>query len=142
MANLEPTKQRRGLVAIDGAMALIVILLIVQIWLLSATLEAFLAGHVGQECTRFSPVSVSVRRSVMAAVNFDQFPPQRRSRRRMRRTTIRRKWRRVKRACINYCTKIVQSGGFPNFGHNTRSTKGLANELLARPLVHFNLQMR
>jgi hypothetical protein len=47
MANLEPTKQRRGLVAIDGAMALIVILLIVQIWLLSATLEAFLAGHVG-----------------------------------------------------------------------------------------------
>jgi len=28
-------------------MALIVILLIVQIWLLSATLEAFLAGHSG-----------------------------------------------------------------------------------------------
>jgi len=47
MANLKPTKQRRGLVAIDGAMALIVILLIVQIWLLSATLEAFLAGHSG-----------------------------------------------------------------------------------------------
>lgn len=45
MANLEPSKQRRGLVAIDGAMALIVILLIVQIWLLSATLETFLAGH-------------------------------------------------------------------------------------------------
>ena len=45
MANLEPTKQRRGLVAIDGAMALIVILLI--IWSLSATLEAFLAGHAG-----------------------------------------------------------------------------------------------
>ncbi|HYL63476.1 MAG TPA: DUF6755 family protein [Candidatus Methylomirabilis sp.] len=42
-----PTKQRRGLVAIDGAMALIAILLIVQIWLLSATLEAFLAGHIG-----------------------------------------------------------------------------------------------
>lgn len=47
MANLEPSKQRRGLVAIDGAMALIVILLIVQIWLLSATLETFLAGHTG-----------------------------------------------------------------------------------------------
>jgi hypothetical protein len=45
MANLEPYKQRRGLVAIDGAIALIVVLLIVQIWLLSATLEAFLAGH-------------------------------------------------------------------------------------------------
>jgi Family of unknown function (DUF6755) len=47
MANLQPSKQRRGLVAIDGAMALIVILLIVQIWLLSATLETFLAGHTG-----------------------------------------------------------------------------------------------
>ncbi len=47
MANLERYKQRRGLVAVDGAMALIVILLIVQIWLLSATLETFLAGHTG-----------------------------------------------------------------------------------------------
>ena len=47
MPNLERYKQRRGLVAIDGAMALIVILLIVQIWLLSATLETFLAGHTG-----------------------------------------------------------------------------------------------
>ena len=37
--------QSRGLTAIDGAMVLIVILLIVQIWLLSATLESFLAGH-------------------------------------------------------------------------------------------------
>jgi hypothetical protein len=44
MANLERSKQRRGLVAINGAMALIVILLIAQIWLLSATLESFLAG--------------------------------------------------------------------------------------------------
>jgi hypothetical protein len=47
MANLERSKQRRGLVAIDGAMALIVVLLIVQIWLLSATLETFLAGRTG-----------------------------------------------------------------------------------------------
>ena len=47
MANLEPSTQRRGLVAIDGAMALIVILLIVQIWPFSATLETFLAGHTG-----------------------------------------------------------------------------------------------
>jgi hypothetical protein len=36
---------RRGLTAIDGALALIAILLIVQMWLLTATLEAFLAGH-------------------------------------------------------------------------------------------------
>lgn len=34
----------RGLTAMDGAMVLIVLLLIVQIWLLSATLESFLAG--------------------------------------------------------------------------------------------------
>jgi hypothetical protein len=37
--------QSRGLTAIDGAMVLIVVLLIVQIWLLSATLESYLAGH-------------------------------------------------------------------------------------------------
>jgi hypothetical protein len=37
--------RNRGLTAIDGAMALIVLLLIVQIWLLSATLDAYLAGH-------------------------------------------------------------------------------------------------
>jgi hypothetical protein len=37
--------QNRGLTAIDGAMVLMVVLLIVQIWLLSATLESFLAGH-------------------------------------------------------------------------------------------------
>lgn len=36
---------RRGLTTIDGALALIAILLIVQMWLLTATLEAFLAGH-------------------------------------------------------------------------------------------------
>ena len=38
-------RQNRGLTAIDGAMALIVVLLIVQVWLLSATLESFLSGH-------------------------------------------------------------------------------------------------
>jgi len=40
-------EQKRGMVAIEGAMALIVLLLVVQIWLLSATLESFLAGHHG-----------------------------------------------------------------------------------------------
>jgi hypothetical protein len=39
-------KRRSGLTAIDGAIAVIAILLIVQMWLLSATLEAYLAGHV------------------------------------------------------------------------------------------------
>jgi hypothetical protein len=37
--------QNRGLTAIAGAMSLIVVLLIVQIWLLSAALESFLAGN-------------------------------------------------------------------------------------------------
>ena len=35
----------RRITAIDGALALIIILLIVQIWLLSAALDAYLAGH-------------------------------------------------------------------------------------------------
>lgn len=47
MADLERYKQRRGLVAINGAMTLIVIFLVAQVWLLSATLETFLAGHEG-----------------------------------------------------------------------------------------------
>jgi hypothetical protein len=47
MANLERSKQRRGLVAVDAAMTLVILLLVVQIWLLSATLETFLAGHAG-----------------------------------------------------------------------------------------------
>jgi len=37
--------QTRGLTAIAGAMSLIAVLLIVQIWLLSAALESFLAGN-------------------------------------------------------------------------------------------------
>ena len=41
----ESPPQNRGLTAIAGAMFLIVVLLIVQIWLLSAALESFLAGH-------------------------------------------------------------------------------------------------
>lgn len=42
--SIEPN-QHRGLTAIDAAMVLIVVLLIVQIWLLTATLESYLAGH-------------------------------------------------------------------------------------------------
>jgi hypothetical protein len=37
----------RSLTAIDGAIALIAVLLVVQMWLLTATLESFLAGHHG-----------------------------------------------------------------------------------------------
>ncbi len=45
MQPTSPPSQGRGLVAIDGAIALIAVLLIVQVWLLTAALEAFLAGH-------------------------------------------------------------------------------------------------
>ncbi len=44
-AKLPP--QSRGLNAISGAMSLIVILLMVQIWLLTATLESYLANRHG-----------------------------------------------------------------------------------------------
>ena len=37
--------ERHGLTAIDGALALVVLLLVVQMWLLSAALEAYLGGH-------------------------------------------------------------------------------------------------
>ena len=37
--------QNRSLTVINGVMALLILLLIVQVWLLSATLENFLAGH-------------------------------------------------------------------------------------------------
>lgn len=46
---MEPSRfppERRGLTVIDGAVSLIAILLIVQMWLLTATLESFLAGHL------------------------------------------------------------------------------------------------
>ena len=36
---------QRLLTAINGAIALVVILLMVQMWLLTAALESFLAGH-------------------------------------------------------------------------------------------------
>jgi predicted Co/Zn/Cd cation transporter (cation efflux family) len=45
MPDRSDPRQRRGLMAIDGAMALMVVLLIVQVWLLSAALDAYLAGY-------------------------------------------------------------------------------------------------
>ena len=45
MPDRDFSKQKKGLVAIDGATALIVLLVVLQIWLLSAALESFLAGH-------------------------------------------------------------------------------------------------
>lgn len=37
-------RRRRG-VAIDAAMVLVILVLMVQMWLLTATLESYLAGH-------------------------------------------------------------------------------------------------
>jgi hypothetical protein len=44
-ASTKARLQGRGLVAVDGALALISVLLIVQMWLVTAALESFLAGH-------------------------------------------------------------------------------------------------
>jgi protein-S-isoprenylcysteine O-methyltransferase Ste14 len=39
--------RRRRRVAIDAAMVMVIIVLMVQMWLLTATLESYLAGHHG-----------------------------------------------------------------------------------------------
>ena len=38
-------RETRSLTALDGVISLIAVLLIVQMWLLTSTLEAYLAGH-------------------------------------------------------------------------------------------------
>jgi hypothetical protein len=53
------------MVAIDGALALIAVLLIVQMWLLSATLESFLGGHYAGVVPA---AAVSVGSSVLCVV--------------------------------------------------------------------------
>lgn len=45
MAEQTSPNRKHGLTAIDGALALIALLLVVQMWLLTATLESYLAGH-------------------------------------------------------------------------------------------------
>jgi hypothetical protein len=45
MRSLSNAARRRRRVAIDAALVLVVLLLMVQMWLLTATLEAYLAGH-------------------------------------------------------------------------------------------------
>jgi hypothetical protein len=42
---MESRPARKGLTAIDAALTLLAILLMVQMWLLTATLESYLAGH-------------------------------------------------------------------------------------------------
>ena len=42
-----PVRRGRLLTALDGALALMTVLLVTQMWLLTATLESVLAGHEG-----------------------------------------------------------------------------------------------
>ena len=42
---MESRPSKKGLTALDAALTMIVVLLIVQMWLLTATLESYLAGH-------------------------------------------------------------------------------------------------
>lgn len=44
---MNPLERRRRRSAIEAAMACVIVLLIVQMWLLTATLESYLAGHRG-----------------------------------------------------------------------------------------------
>lgn len=45
MKGLPHIARRRRRVAIDAAMVMVVLVLMVQMWLLTATLESYLAGH-------------------------------------------------------------------------------------------------
>ena len=44
---MNPLERRRRRSVIDAAMSCVIVLLIVQMWLLTATLESYLAGHRG-----------------------------------------------------------------------------------------------
>jgi hypothetical protein len=45
MSRVPGLARRRRRVAVDAAMALVILILMVQMWLLTATLESYLAGH-------------------------------------------------------------------------------------------------
>lgn len=45
MNGLTSSARRRRRVAIDAAMVFVIVLLMTQMWLLTATLESYLAGH-------------------------------------------------------------------------------------------------
>ena len=47
MKEISSPARRRRRVAIDAVMVLVIIVLMVQMWLLTATLESYLAGHHG-----------------------------------------------------------------------------------------------
>ena len=43
---MESRPTKKGLTALDAALTMLAILLVVQMWLLTATLESYLAGHL------------------------------------------------------------------------------------------------
>jgi Na+-driven multidrug efflux pump len=45
VSRLSSPARRRRRVAIDAAMVMVILVLMVQMWLLTATLESYLAGH-------------------------------------------------------------------------------------------------
>lgn len=47
MSRVSRPGRRRRRVAIDAAMVMVILVLMVQMWLLTATLESYLAGHHG-----------------------------------------------------------------------------------------------
>jgi uncharacterized protein DUF6755 len=63
---------RRRITALDGIAALLILLLIVQVWLLSATLDAFLAGH----CDAALPGAITSGVIFAAAAGLYQFAQQ------------------------------------------------------------------
>jgi len=56
---MNPLERRRRQGAIGAAMSCVIVLLIVQMWLLTATLESYLAGHHGVAAPAFA-VSLAV----------------------------------------------------------------------------------
>jgi Family of unknown function (DUF6755) len=60
-------ERRRALPALDGAIALLVVILIAQIWVLGASLESYLAGH------RDSAVAGAIASAVLFAAAFGLF---------------------------------------------------------------------
>jgi hypothetical protein len=53
MRNLSSPARRRRRVAIDAVMVFVIVLLMTQMWLLTATLESYLAGHSGATLPAF-----------------------------------------------------------------------------------------
>lgn len=47
MSAPRPRSRARAQAAIDGAIALLVVILVAQMWVLGASLESYLAGHRG-----------------------------------------------------------------------------------------------